>query len=146
AAASSSIRPVFGTSLPRWTAWKATVSVSSKWPTSRRDAASRIAATCASRDVPCWPRWRAATSTAGVTRATSGYGDFTRSNAKTGALSANRNDGEMSLRQHGVPARQRMGERAAVDILELATDRHAMGDSAGTYASATRQLAQEVRR
>ena len=45
---------------------------------------------------------------------------------------------------NGLPPRQCVGERTAVHILELAADRHAVGDTAGANASTGCQFAEKV--
>ena len=45
-----------------------------------------------------------------------------------------------------LPARERVGERAAVDVLELAADRHAVRDARRAQAERRRDLGQEMRR
>src|SRR5207244_9346429 len=46
---------------------------------------------------------------------------------------------------HRLPPGERMRERAPVDVLELAADRHPVGDAAGADAAPQGELAQEMR-
>src|SRR6516225_4908913 len=108
-----------------------------KWRASPPAAASATAATCASRVARYARRRRMAAGRRGATRATAGCAGCTSSSPPPAAA------GEPGLER--LPSRERVRERAAVDVLELSAERDAVGDAARAHAAPRGELTQVVR-
>src|ERR1700689_1290840 len=130
--------------------WKPSMSARSDFPKCsswRRAAGSPIAGICVSPAARYAPRSRAARCTRAATRATAGCAGCARSSPRHAARNGRAERMTASpcgalLSADRLAAGECVRERAAIDVLELPADRHAVSDAAGSNRAARRQLAQ----